>query len=60
MSRLEAEADETWSFVQKKANKQWIWIAMDATTRQIIAFHVGYRSGMRGKETLGEHSDGLP
>jgi insertion element IS1 protein InsB len=32
------------SFVQKKANKQWIWIAMDATTRQVIAFHVGDRS----------------
>jgi IS1 family transposase len=42
--KLEAEADEMWSFVQKKANKQWIWLAMDATTRQIIAFHVGDRS----------------
>jgi insertion element IS1 protein InsB len=42
--QLEAEADEMWSFVGKKANKQWIWIAMDATTRQIIAFHVGDRS----------------
>jgi insertion element IS1 protein InsB len=50
LSRLEAEADEMWSFVQKKANKQWIWIAMDATTRQIIAFHVGDRSGNSGKE----------
>jgi hypothetical protein len=40
LSRLEAEADEMWSFVQKKANKQWIWIAMDAKTRQIIAFGV--------------------
>jgi insertion element IS1 protein InsB len=49
MSRLEAEADERWSFVQKKANKQWIWIAMDATTRQIIAFPVGDRSGESGK-----------
>jgi len=49
LSRLEAEADEMWSFVQKKANKQWIWIAMDATTRQIIAFHVGDRSGEGGK-----------
>jgi insertion element IS1 protein InsB len=49
LSRLEAEADEMWSFVQKKANKQWIWIAMDATTRQIIAFHVGDRSGASGK-----------
>jgi insertion element IS1 protein InsB len=50
MSRLEAEADEMWSFVQKKANKQWIWIAMDATTRQVIAFHVGDRSRESGKE----------
>jgi len=44
LRRLEAEADEMWSFVKKKANKQWSWIAMDATTRQIIAFHVGDRS----------------
>jgi insertion element IS1 protein InsB len=42
--RLEVEADERASFVQKKANKQWIWIAMDATSRQVIAFHVGARS----------------
>jgi insertion element IS1 protein InsB len=48
LSRLEAEADEMWSFVQKKANKQWIWIAMDATTRQIMAFHVGDRSRPSG------------
>jgi insertion element IS1 protein InsB len=41
--RLEAEADERWSFVKKKANKQWMWIAMDAKTRQIIACHVGDR-----------------
>jgi hypothetical protein len=42
--KLKAEADEMYIFVQKKANKQWIWLAMDATTRQIIAFHVGDRS----------------
>jgi insertion element IS1 protein InsB len=42
--RLEVEADEMSSFVQKKANKQWIWIAMDAISRQVIAFHVGDRS----------------
>jgi len=44
LQRLEAELDELWSFVGKKANQQWIWIAMDATTRQVIAFHVGDRS----------------
>jgi insertion element IS1 protein InsB len=30
--------------VKKKVNKQWVWIAMDAITLQIIAFHVGDRS----------------
>ena len=44
IQRLKVEADEMASFVQKKANKQWIWLAMDAKTRQIIAFHVGNRS----------------
>ena len=43
IQRLEVEADEMSSFVQQKANKQWIWLAMDAKTRQIIAFHVGNR-----------------
>ena len=49
LRRLEAEADEMWSFV-KKAHKQWIWIAMDAKTRQIIAFHVGDRSRDSAKQ----------
>jgi insertion element IS1 protein InsB len=42
---IESEIDEMWSFVGNKKNKQWIWIAMDARSRQIIAFHVGDRSG---------------
>jgi insertion element IS1 protein InsB len=50
LQRLEAEVDELWSFVGKKANRQWVWIAMDADTRQIIAFHVGDRRGESGKE----------
>jgi insertion element IS1 protein InsB len=45
VQRLEAELDELWSFVGKKANRQWVWIAMDATTHQVLAFHVGDRSG---------------
>jgi len=48
--RLEVEADETWSFVGKKANRQWIWLALDATTRQVIAFHVGDRSRQRAEQ----------
>jgi insertion element IS1 protein InsB len=27
-----------------RANKQWLWIAMDQQTRQIIEFRVGDRS----------------
>src|SRR5262245_35897483 len=49
MRRLEVEADEMSSFVQKKANKQWIWIAMEAKSRQVIAFHVGDRSRRSAK-----------
>jgi len=49
IQRLEVEADEMSGFVQKKANKQWMWIAMDATTRQVIAFHVGDRSRKSAK-----------
>ena len=40
----EAEVDERWSFVGTKTNGPWVWIAMDASTRQVIAFHVGDRS----------------
>jgi insertion element IS1 protein InsB len=49
MQRLEVEADEMSSFVQTKANRQWIWIAMDAKSRQVIAFHVGDRSRRSAK-----------
>jgi IS1 family transposase len=42
--RLQAEADEMWSFVGRKQNKQWIWIAIDVESKQIIAFYVGDRS----------------
>jgi hypothetical protein len=44
LQRLEAELDELWSFVGTKTNRQWVWVAMDATTRQVIAFHVSDRS----------------
>jgi insertion element IS1 protein InsB len=44
LQRVEAELDELWSFVGTKENRQWVWIAMDATTRQVLAFHVGDRS----------------
>jgi hypothetical protein len=41
---LECETDELWSFVGYKANKQWVWLAIDRCSRQIVAFHGGDRS----------------
>lgn len=38
------ECDEAWSFVGHKGNKQWIWLAMNRETREIIAMHIGDRS----------------
>jgi insertion element IS1 protein InsB len=38
------EADELWSFVGSKANPQWIWVALDAATRRVLAVVVGDRS----------------
>ena len=38
------ELDELWSFVLKKRNKLWIWIALCRKTRQVIARAVGDRS----------------
>jgi IS1 family transposase len=38
------ELDELWSFVLKKANKRWIWIALCRATRPVVAYVVGERS----------------
>jgi insertion element IS1 protein InsB len=35
--------DELWSFVHKKANKSWIWIALCRRTRQIVSWSMGDR-----------------
>jgi len=50
IGRVEVEADEMWSFVTKKANKQWVWIALEKQTWQILAFHVGDRSHESAKQ----------
>jgi len=51
--QLKAEADEMWSFVGKKTNRQWLWLALEAHTRQVLAFHVGDRNG-QGAQALWE------
>jgi insertion element IS1 protein InsB len=48
--RLEAEADEIWSFAVSKENRQWVWIALDVRTKQVLAFYVGDRSASSARE----------
>jgi len=38
------ELDELWSFVLKKSNKRWVWIALCRRTRQVVAYFIGDRS----------------
>jgi insertion element IS1 protein InsB len=38
------ELDELWSYVLKKANQAWIWIALCRKTRQVVAYAIGDRS----------------
>ena len=43
-ARLTLECDEVWSSVGQRRHKVWIWLAMDSTTRAIMALHVDNRS----------------
>jgi IS1 family transposase len=45
----ELELDEMWSFVYKRKNKVWLWLALCRRTRQIVA----YALGCRGEATCG-------
>ena len=38
------ELDEFWSFVLRKSNKAWVWLALCRRTRQVVAVAVGDRS----------------
>jgi insertion element IS1 protein InsB len=40
---LTIQCDELWSFVDHKGNKQWVWLALDADTREIVGVYIGAR-----------------
>jgi IS1 family transposase len=44
-SRLKVQMDELWSFVDDKGNEQWVWLAMDVATREVVGCYIGDRSG---------------
>jgi insertion element IS1 protein InsB len=41
--KLIIECDEMWSFVGDKSNKQWIWLALDVFTKEIVGVYIGKR-----------------
>lgn len=41
--KLTIECDEMWSFVERKSNKQWIWLAKNIETKEIVGVYVGSR-----------------
>jgi insertion element IS1 protein InsB len=41
---LKVQMDELWSFVDDKGNKQWVWLALDVITREIVGCYIGDRS----------------
>jgi insertion element IS1 protein InsB len=56
---IDCQADELWSFVYKRDNVKYIWIAMHTQTRQIIAFHAGDRSRASARELWAKIPDWL-
>ena len=44
--RLNVQMDELWSFVDNKGNQQWVWLALDAQTREIVGVHIGESSAV--------------
>ena len=48
--------DELWSFVKRRKNKRWIWLALCRRTRQVVAFAIG----SRGKRTCQKLWDAIP
>lgn len=48
--KLIVEIDELWSFVDQKGNKQWVWLALDRSPREIVGCYVGDRSRESAKK----------
>jgi len=50
------EMDELWFYVGSKENKVWIWLALDAVSKQIV----GFAFGSRGEPEAQKLWDSLP
>ena len=50
LGKLTIQLDELWSFVGNKQNKKWIWLALDADTREVLGVYIGDRSRQNVKK----------
>jgi len=48
--RLTIECDEVWSYVGNKENKQWVWLAIDRDTGEIVGMAIGDRSQVTAQQ----------
>jgi IS1 family transposase len=46
---LTIQLDKLWSFVGSRDHKQWVWLALDADSREIVGAFVGDRSRQGAK-----------
>ena len=44
------QCDELWSFVDHKGNKQWVWLALDSQTREIVGVHIGGAAALASRD----------
>jgi hypothetical protein len=48
--QLILEIDEMWSFVGSKQQKEWIWLAIDRLTKEIVGVHIGSRDRVAARK----------
>ena len=55
--KLTIQCDELWSFVDHKGNKQWVWLGLDADTREIVGVHIGVASHSRSETAMSQQPE---
>jgi insertion element IS1 protein InsB len=48
--RLTIQCDELWSFVDNQGNKQWVWLALDVDTREMVGVYIGARDEVAARK----------
>ena len=57
--RLTIQMDELWSFVDDKGNEQWVWLALDVVSREIVGCYIGDLEEIRFAARSGDSAKAL-